>query len=112
MLERGYIRIPRALFDSAEWKERRVFSHFEAILWLYEQAAYTSGRSINLKGIAITLQRGQLVTTIRFWADLWGWGKSTVSRFLHDLRDCARAGGCGAVGRGWGGPVPGLGGWG
>lgn len=90
MLERGYIRIPRALFDSAEWKERRVFSHFEAILWLYEQAAYTSGRSISLKGVAVTLQRGQLVTTIRFLADLWGWGKSTVSRFLHDLRDSNR----------------------
>lgn len=87
MLERGYIRIPRALFDSAEWREKRVYSHFEAILSLYEQAAYTQGRSVNLKGIIVTLNRGQLVTTIRLLADLWSWSKSTVSRFLHDLRD-------------------------
>lgn len=87
MLERGYIRIPRALFDSVEWKEEREYSRFEAILSLYEQAAYTKGRYVNLKGYGVTLDRGQLVTTIRTLADLWQWSKSKVSRFLHEMRD-------------------------
>lgn len=87
MLDRGYIRIPRALFDSAEWKEHREFSRFEAILSLYEQASYTNGRYVNLKGYGVTLDRGQLITTIRILADLWNWSKSKVSRFLHEMRD-------------------------
>ena len=90
MLDRGYIRIPRLLFQSAEWKERRVYSHFEAILSLYEQAAYTNGRFVNSRGYAVSLERGQLVTTIRLLADLWGWSKSKTSRFLLDLRDSNR----------------------
>lgn len=90
MLDKGYIRIPRKLFQSPEWKEKRVYSRFEAILSLYEQAAYTSGRFINLKGYAVSLERGQLVTTIRLLADIWGWSKSKVSRFLCELRDNSR----------------------
>lgn len=90
MLDRGYIRIPRLLFQSAEWKERRVYSHFEAILSLYEQASYTNGRFVNSRGYAVSLERGQLVTTIRLLAELWGWSKSKVSRFLLDMRDSNR----------------------
>ena len=90
MLDRGYIRIPRLLFQSLEWKEKRVYSRFEAILSLYEQAAYTNGRFVNLKGYAVSLERGQLVTTIRLLADMWSWSKSKVLRFLHELRDSKR----------------------
>lgn len=90
MLEKGYIRIPRLLFQSSEWKEKRVFSRFEAILSLYEQASYTNGRLIQSRGLSITLERGQLITTVRVLADLWCWSKSKVSRFLHELRDSKR----------------------
>lgn len=90
MLDRGYIRIPRLLFQSAEWKERRIYSRFESILSLYEQAAYINGRFVNSRGYAVSLERGQLVTTIRLLADLWGWSKSKVSRFIQELRDSNR----------------------
>ena len=89
-MERGYIRIPRALFDSAEWRERRIFSRFEAILSLYEQAAYINNRTVYWKGYSIVLKRGQLVTTLRQLAELWSWSKSKVARFLRELSDSER----------------------
>lgn len=90
MLDRGYIRIPRLLFQSDEWKEKRVYSRFEAILSLYEQATYINGRAVNSRGYTVSLERGQLVTTIRILAELWGWSKSKVSRFLQDMRNGKR----------------------
>lgn len=46
----GYIKVPRVLFQSPEWKVNRVFSRFEAILSLLEQAAYQDGRVVHLRG--------------------------------------------------------------
>ena len=90
MLDKGYLRIPRLFFQSIEWKEKRVFSHFEAILSLYEQAAYTNERFVNIKGYEVSISRGQLVTTIRILAEQWNWSKSKVSRFLQNLQDTNR----------------------
>lgn len=65
---KGYLRIPRALFQTEEWQRPREFSRFEAILSLFEQASYVDGRQVQMARGVVTLQRGQLITTLRFLA--------------------------------------------
>ena len=54
---------------------------------LYEQAAYTDGRLMHVRGVDVLLRRGQMVVSIRSLAALWGWSKSSVDRFLKKMRD-------------------------
>ncbi len=90
MAKRGYVKVPRALFQTAEWEEKRRFSRFEAEISLYEQAAYTDGRLVHVRGVDILLRRGQLVATVRTLAEKWGWSPSAVDRFLRKMRDSRR----------------------
>jgi len=67
--------------------EKRSFSRFEAMMSLYEQAAYTDGRLVHVRGVDVLLRRGQTVVSIRGLADLWRWGISSEDRFLKKIRD-------------------------
>ena len=62
----GYLKIPRDLFNSDEWKERRVFGKIEAQVDLLQMAAYVDGRVVHCATRDVVLQRGQLLTTMRF----------------------------------------------
>ena len=84
-VNRGYFCVARSLFRSDLWLQKRVFSHLEAMIWLLEQAAYTDGRRVKFARGTVTLQRGQLVTTLQTLADRWSWSKSKVARFLAEL---------------------------
>gem|GEM_PF-1364598 len=79
--------MPRSVFQSEEWMEKRSFSRFEAMMSLYEQAAYTDGRLVHVRGVDVLLRRGQTVVSIRGLADLWRWGISSEDRFLKKIRD-------------------------
>lgn len=81
-INRGYLRVPRALFATDSWHAKRTLSRFEAMLWLLEQAAYIDGRRVAVGHTTFTLQRGQVVATVRSLAEAWGWSKDAVSRFL------------------------------
>mgnify|MGYP000050198059 FL=1 len=87
MVKRGYVKVPRSVFESEEWAKKRRFSRFEAMMSLYEQAAYTDGRLMHVRGVDVLLRRGQMVVSIRSLAALWGWSKSSVDRFLKKMRD-------------------------
>ena len=87
MVKRGYVKVPRSVFQSEEWMEKRSFSRFEAMISLYEQAAYTDGRLVHVRGVDVLLRRGQTVVSIRGLADLWRWGISSEDRFLKKIRD-------------------------
>ncbi len=87
MVKRGYVKVPRSVFQSEEWMEKRSFSRFEAMMSLYEQAAYTDGRLVHVRGVDVLLRRGQTVVSIRGLADLWRWGISSEDRFLKKIRD-------------------------
>ena len=87
MVKRGYVKVPRSVFESEEWAKKRRFSRFEAMMSLYEQAAYTDGRLMHVRGVDVLLRRGQTVVSIRSLAALWGWSKSSVDRFLKKMRD-------------------------
>lgn len=86
----GYLKIPRDLFNSDEWKERRVFGKIEAQVDLLQMAAYVDGRVVHCATRDVVLQRGQLLTTMRFLADRWGWSAATVYRYLQSLRNSNR----------------------
>ena len=81
-INRGYLKVPRALFATDSWHAKRTFSRFEAMLWLLEQAAYIDGRRVAIGPSTFALQRGQVVATVRSLAEAWGWSKDAVSRFL------------------------------
>lgn len=83
----GYIKIPRALFASEEWLTPRTFGKVDAQLDLLQLATYTEERIIRCKSGDVTLQRGQLLTTMRALADRWGWSTASVYRFLSSLRE-------------------------
>ncbi len=84
-INRGYLKVPRALFATNSWRAKRTFSRFEAMLWLLEQAAYIDGRRVAIGHSTFALQRGQVVATVRSLAEAWGWSKDAVSRFLTQL---------------------------
>lgn len=86
----GYLKIPRDLFESDEWKEPRVFGKVDAQIDLLYMAAYVDGRVIHCKTRDVVLRRGQLLTTMRFLADRWGWSAATVYRYLQSLRNSNR----------------------
>lgn len=84
-INRGYLKVPRALFYAEEWQSKRRFSRFEAVVSLLEQASYVDGRQMQLTGETVRLRRGQFVTTVRSLAEQWGWKKDSTARFLNNM---------------------------
>ena len=86
----GYLKIPRDLFASDEWMSKRVFGKVEAQIDLLYMAAYVDGRIVHCKTRDVVLMRGQLLTSMRYLADRWGWSAATVFRYLQSLRNSQR----------------------
>lgn len=84
-INRGCLKVPRALFYAEEWQSKRRFSRFEAVVSLLEQASYVDGRQMQLTGGTVRLRRGQFVTTVRSLAEQWGWKKDSTARFLNNM---------------------------
>ena len=70
------------------WRDNPVFrgeyDKASAWLWMIEHAAWKP-RRFDIKGKAVTLERGQLVASLRFMAEVWGWKKDKVARYLTRL---------------------------
>ena len=79
-----FIIVPRDLFRDEALDEGR-FSRREALLDLIQQANYTEGKEVRIKGGVVTLQRGQLVASVRFLALRWGWSTGRVAKVLEDF---------------------------
>ena len=62
----GFVKIPRSLFGSRWWKQKRVFSETEAFIDLY--------------------QNGMVETSLRTLADRWIWNQVKTKRFLDRLQ--------------------------
>lgn len=86
----GYVKVPRELFASEEWAEKRKFSRIEAQIDLLQTAAYTEGRVVHCATGDVVLRRGQLLTSMRVLADRWMWSPATVHRYLQTLRNAPR----------------------
>jgi len=68
--DKGFVKIPRCVFSSDIWEERRVFSRFEAIADIYQAADYKSRK---------------LTISFRMLADRWGWCVGKVQRLFATL---------------------------
>ena len=85
-MERGYVKFPRYLFTSKDWLNKEEFSVFEAQAYLLQAAAFAPTIAKVTAHISITLQRGQLLTSVRRLAKAWGWPSARVQRFLQGLQ--------------------------
>lgn len=76
----GYF-IARAIWDHSSFAGEP-YSEREAFMWLIGAAAWEP-RTVRVGGRNITLQRGQLVHSLRFLAAKFGWPEPRVRRFLQ-----------------------------
>jgi hypothetical protein len=86
-MSKGFIPIRRSLFDHFLFKEKREFSRFEAWLDLIQIATFQDENVQMVKGKAITCTKGQVVASVRYLQDRWGWNSlKKVLGFLELLR--------------------------
>ena len=86
----GYVKFPRYLFTSRDWQDKEEFSAFEAQAYLLQAAAFAPTVAKVTAHITVTLQRGQLLTSVRRLAKAWGWPLARVQRFLETLKNGER----------------------
>lgn len=82
----GYIPLSRKFFEHELWLEPRVFSRAEAFADLLRRVRFEANPGTLLIGAqSITIERGEVVASIRFLAKNWGWSKNKVDKFLDYL---------------------------
>lgn len=79
----SYIKIPRSIFNDDSLRDEK-FSRREAFLDLIQMAAFQE-KTVSARGRMLTIQRGQIATSVRYLAERWGWGRNKVSRVLKDF---------------------------
>lgn len=86
--QKGFLGIARIFFNNPLWTEERTFSKAEAWLDLIQMARWqTQPEKRFIKGISVTIQRGQLIGSRRYLGDKWGWDKNKVTRFIKYLEN-------------------------
>lgn len=78
----GFVAMSRDALDHPLLKDGE---HFRAWFWLVATACWKPTR-YDVNGKIVTLERGQLSTSLRQLASAWGWSKSSVYRFLGRLK--------------------------
>ena len=66
---KGFVKIPRRLFETSWWNQNRVYSESDAIIDLYSSAD----------------RKNMVSVTIRSLADKWYWEQTRVLRFIQKL---------------------------
>ena len=79
----GHYQMHRGWMDNAVFRSK--FCRAAAWVWLIESAAWKP-RKFDIKGKNVTLGRGQLVASIRYMAEAWGWNRGAVDRYLTRLK--------------------------
>lgn len=82
-INKGYFVIQRGVFDSPIFKDEP-YTEKLAWLWLMEHASYEPHK-LRYQNQIITLGRGQVPTSYRKLAKVWGWGVNRVSGFISVL---------------------------
>ncbi len=80
----GWVKIHRGWFNDPDFP-KEPFTEREAWHWLIEAAAYED-HSRWFSGNRIDLKRGELAVSQRTMADVWGWGRQSVRRYLDKLQ--------------------------
>ena len=77
----GHVRIFRKIKQSKEWKKKRRFSAFEAMLYLMLNAEYKKVTR-ELGNQKIKIIPGELLTSQTKLAEDWNWNIATVNEYL------------------------------
>lgn len=76
-----FVRVPFELFESPFWM-MKPFSKKEAYVDLFK-LANASGKSMyETRGVLVTLEEGEVGTSLILLAERWSWDRKTVKRFL------------------------------
>ena len=85
-MNNGFVKMPRTLIDARAWKSHHThLTPFEAYADLLQMAYY--GREPMVRHFnreQITLRAGQLVGSLRFMAERWGWTVYQVKKQLSE----------------------------
>ena len=84
----GFIKLHRGWANSDIFDRAGPYCHRAAWVWLLENAAWKECQRRDAHGNIVTVQRGQIHTSARALAAVWGWSKNKADRFLRDLKKC------------------------
>jgi hypothetical protein len=83
-IEKNTIKMRREWRDHPAF-DKETYSRMDAWGWIIENALWKDG-VVSVDGSPIPLKRGQLSYSIRYLAEKWKWGKSSVHRFMKHLK--------------------------
>lgn len=87
-MKRGYLAVYRKIQDHPFYKEKRVFSKYEAWLDILIEARHSTEIEKVLIGMkTVDCGYGQSVKSLRTWGGRWGWTAKKVSRFFNLLEE-------------------------
>lgn len=79
---KGFIKIPRRLFETRGWSQRRRYTEVEATIDLYLMANVRDRTEPN----GLKLKKAQLITSYRELADRWLWPTMNANNFIKKLQ--------------------------
>lgn len=78
---KGFVKIPRRIYEEKQWNVKRVYSELDAFYDIYA-SAYTRDRT---EPDGTKIKRNQLSISYRTLADRWLWNQMKVKRFVQSL---------------------------
>lgn len=88
-MTKGFIRLPRAFFDTVDWQQKRKFTPTEAWVDLVRRAHYdTEPATLVCSTTTITYGYGEQCASVSFLSKAWQWPEKTVRTFLDRLLRC------------------------
>jgi hypothetical protein len=85
-MNRGYLALYRKIQDHPFYKEKRIFSKYEAWIDLLIEARHKLGYEDVMIGMnVVRCEHGQSIKSLRTWGERWGWTAKKVSRFFNLL---------------------------
>ena len=81
----GYYVMARGWQDHELFEGDKRYSRRDAWCWLIEHARFKPA-TIVVEGVRLQVGRGELTVSMRELANLWGWSKSGINRFMVQLR--------------------------
>jgi len=84
-ISEGYIWLSRKFFEDANWKQQRTFSLSEAWLDLIQSARFDAEPAIKIlpNGRRITIERGEIHSSLRSLSDRWGWSVEKTQQYIN-----------------------------
>lgn len=79
----GWIKLHRSITEHRHYRQKRVFSDYEAWLDLLIMANHAT-RDVDVEGTPVTVIRGSTMTSVRRLCDRWRWSNTKVQNYLYD----------------------------